>query len=48
MLDTYMKEQLQAYLQNLRFPIRLIASLDHSANSAEMRELLMELAELSD
>ena len=48
MLDTSMKEQLQAYLQNLRFPIRLIASLDHSANSAEMRELLMEMAELSD
>ena len=48
MLDTSMKDQLQAYLQNLRFPIRLIASLDHSANSAEMRELLMQMAELSD
>ena len=48
MLDTTMKAQLQTYLQNLRSPIRLIASLDDSANSAELRELLMEIAELSD
>jgi len=48
MLDAPMKAQLQAYLQNLRAPIRLIASLDDSAKSAELRELLMEIAELSD
>lgn len=48
MLDTAMKTQLQAYLQNLRNPIRLIASLDNSAHSAELRELLQEIAELSD
>ena len=48
MLDTAMKTQLQAYLQNLRAPIRLIASLDHSSGAAEMRELLQEIAELSD
>jgi len=48
MLDTPMKAQLQAYLQNLRTPIRLVASLDDSAKSAELRELLMEIAELSD
>ena len=30
MLDTQMKTQLQAYLQNLRSPIRLIATLDGS------------------
>jgi alkyl hydroperoxide reductase subunit F len=48
MLDTKMKTQLQAYLQNLRAPIRLIATLDGSEKSAELRELLQEIAELSD
>jgi alkyl hydroperoxide reductase subunit F len=48
MLDAQMKTQLQAYLQNLRQPIRLIASLDGSDKSAELRELLNEIAELSD
>jgi len=48
MLDTQMKTQLQAYLQNLRTPIRLIATLDGSEKSAELRELLEEIAELSD
>jgi len=48
MLDTQMKAQLQAYLQNLRQPIRLVASLDGSDKSAEMRELLNDIAELSD
>jgi len=48
MLDTALKTQLQAYLQNLRQPIRLIATLDDSAASAEMRDLLQEIATLSD
>ena len=48
MLDTQMKTQLQAYLQNLRQPIRLVASLDGSVKSAEMRELLIDIAELSE
>ena len=48
MLDTQMKTQLQAYLQNLRTPIRLIATLDSSEKSAELRELLQEITELSD
>lgn len=48
MLDAQMKTQLQAYLQNLRQPIRLIATLDSSDKSAELRELLLEIAELSD
>ena len=48
MLDTAMKSQLQAYLQNLRSPIRLIATLDASEKSEELRELLQEIAELSD
>ncbi len=47
MLDAALKTQLQTYLQNLRTPIRLIASLDDSAKSMEMRELLEEIASLS-
>ncbi|KRB96843.1 alkyl hydroperoxide reductase subunit F [Hydrogenophaga sp. Root209] len=48
MLDTNLKTQLQAYLGKLQRPIRLIASLDSSAGAVEMRELLQEIAELSD
>ena len=48
MLDSNMKSQLQAYLQNLRQPIRLIASLDDSAHSVELRELLEDIVSLSD
>jgi alkyl hydroperoxide reductase subunit F len=48
MLDTTMKTQLQAYLQNLRTPIRLIATLDDSDKGTELRELLVEIASLSD
>jgi alkyl hydroperoxide reductase subunit F len=48
MLEATMKTQLQAYLQNLRSPIHLIATLDASEKAAEMRELLVEIAELSD
>jgi alkyl hydroperoxide reductase subunit F len=48
MLDATLKTQLQAYLQNLRTPITLVATLDASAKSAELRELLDEIASLSD
>ena len=48
MLDSNMKSQLQSYLQNLRQPIRLIATLDDSAHSAELRELLQDIVSLSD
>ncbi|MDX1915585.1 MAG: alkyl hydroperoxide reductase subunit F [Methylophilus sp.] len=48
MLDAQLKTQLQTYLGMLRQPIRLIASLDESANAKDMRELLQEIAELSD
>ena len=48
MLDAQMKTQLQAYLQNLRSPIHLIASLDESEKSLELRTLLTEIADLSD
>ncbi|MBX3609845.1 MAG: alkyl hydroperoxide reductase subunit F [Hydrogenophaga sp.] len=48
MLDDTLKGQLQAYLGKLQRPIRLIASLDESASSQEMRELLTTIASLSD
>ncbi len=48
MLDANLKTQLQAYLQNLRQPIQLIATLDDSAHSIELRELLQEIVSLSD
>jgi alkyl hydroperoxide reductase subunit F len=48
MLDDTMKSQLQAYLTKLQRPIRLIASLDGGEKSAELRELLQEIAGLSD
>jgi len=48
MLDANLKTQLQAYLQNLRQPIQLIATLDDSAHSVELRELLQEIVSLSD
>lgn len=48
MLDDTLKTQLQTYLGMLRQPIRLIASLDDSDNAVKMRELLQEIAALSD
>ncbi len=48
MLDDTLKSQLQQYLGMLREPIRLIASLDDSSASAEMRELLTVIAGLSE
>ena len=48
MLDDTLKSQLQAYLGKLQRPIRLIASLDEGASSAELRTLLQTIAGLSD
>ncbi len=48
MLDATLKTQLQAYLQKLQRPIRLIASLDAGEKSAELRALLQDIAGLSD
>jgi len=47
-LDTTIKTQLQTYLQMLREPIELAASLDESAASKEMLALLEEIAGMSD
>jgi NADH-dependent peroxiredoxin subunit F len=48
MLDTHLQTQLQAYLLKLQQPIRLIASLDESEKSKELRSLLAQIASLSD
>lgn len=47
-LDTTIKTQLETYLQMLREPIELVASLDGSAGAKEMQELLLEIASMSD
>jgi len=44
MLDTALQAQLKAYLDKLQRPIELVATLDGSAASAEMRTLLAEVA----
>ncbi|MGO4699873.1 alkyl hydroperoxide reductase subunit F [Dyella sp. 2RAB6] len=48
MLDADLKTQLQAYLEKVTHPIELVASLDDSAASRELSELLEDIAALSD
>ena len=48
MLDAALKQQLQAYMANIREPIELLSSLDDSPKSAELGGLLDEIASLSD
>lgn len=48
MLDANMTQQLKAYLENLREPVELVASLAHDAKSGQTRELLEEISALSD
>lgn len=48
MLDTNISNQLKAYLGNLRAPIELVASIDDGAKSAEIRDLLHDIAAVSD
>ncbi|MDO9074625.1 MAG: alkyl hydroperoxide reductase subunit F [Rubrivivax sp.] len=48
MLDSTIQAQLKAYLERLQQPIELVASLDDRPASAEMRELLTEIAALND
>lgn len=47
-LEANIKAQLQNYLGMLREPIELVASLNESAGAIEMRELLEEIASMSD
>ncbi|WP_339109187.1 alkyl hydroperoxide reductase subunit F [Thioclava sp. GXIMD4216] len=48
MLDSTLKTQLSAYLERLVRPVVLTASTNDTARSAEMVELLTEIAELND
>ena len=48
MLDANIKAQLKGYLEKLVAPIELVASLDDSDQSREMRALLEDIASLSD
>ena len=48
MLDANLKDQLKAYLQNVKQPIELVASLDDSDKSRELHTLLEEIEGLSD
>ena len=48
MLDTHMKTALRDHLGRLRHPVQVIASLDNSTASTELRALLSDIAELSD
>ncbi len=48
MLDDGLKTQLKAYLQNLRQPIELVASLGDGASSRDMLALLEDVAGTSD
>ncbi|MDQ1363910.1 MAG: NADH-dependent peroxiredoxin subunit [Pseudomonadota bacterium] len=48
MLDSNIKTQLKAYMEKLVAPIELVASLDGSAESQELRALLVDIASVSD
>ena len=47
MLDSNLKTQLKAYLERISQPIEIVASLDDSKASRDMKELLGEIAEQS-
>lgn len=48
MLDTDLKSQLQGYLERVTRPIEIVANLDDSEGSRDMRSLLADLVSLSD
>jgi alkyl hydroperoxide reductase subunit F len=48
MLDATLTAQLKAYLERVRVPFEMVATLDDSASGREMRELLVEIAQLCD
>ncbi|SFL91769.1 alkyl hydroperoxide reductase subunit F [Marinobacter zhejiangensis] len=47
MLEANLKDQLKAYLENVKQPIELVAALDDSDKSRELHTLLQEIASLS-
>lgn len=48
MLDANLKTQLKAYLEKVTQPFEIVASLDDSDKSSELRELLQEIVGLTD
>jgi alkyl hydroperoxide reductase subunit F len=48
MLEANIRTQLKGYLERLEQPIELVASLDGGEKSIELRDLLREIAELSN
>ena len=48
MLDAALQTQLQSYLTHVKQPFELVATLDDSASSTELRQLLDTIARLSD
>src|SRR4029079_18171690 len=48
MLDATLTSQLKTYLEKVVHPIELVASIDDGPKSAELIELLDEIAALSD
>ncbi|MWK57341.1 alkyl hydroperoxide reductase subunit F [Pseudomonas otitidis] len=48
MLDANLKAQLKAYLEKVTQPFEIVASLDDSDKSRELRELLQEIVGLTD
>jgi alkyl hydroperoxide reductase subunit AhpF len=48
MLEANLKTQLKAYLEKVSRPIEIVASLDNSPKSIELKDLLHEIATLSD
>ena len=48
MLDTDLKQQLAAYLERVTLPFEMVASLDDGEKSNELRQLLEEIAGMSD
>jgi len=48
MLDDTLKTQLKAYLERLQRPVELVATLDDSSASNELRELLQDIRAQSD
>ena len=48
MLDSNVQAQLRGYLGRVTLPVELVSSLDDSGAAAQMRELLDEIAQLSE
>ena len=48
MLEQSMKQQLKAYLENLKTDVQLVLSLDDSDTAQKLHELAYEIAELND